>query len=999
MTAPPALLVTRSVSSSDVSGGNLPEVAWEHDASSGAGDGVDFGDGYYRKDCHSNFRTCVDGMSFSRASTLPAPALVTAQADFTPHPGAARQQEYQGGGGGGGNGDLFYDCDDAWMRTDTTWMHLDDHSAALSQFLDGLPSVPVDASGSHNAPFQAAPGSTDLVTNAAAAAAETGAYILVESADAAGEQRCGATEGGCDWLEDILPSPTQPCQPEVAVNQVHAPGLALTSNNSMDWIQGVTDPPPASAPPLVPEAKGPHPVDVDVMATAAATADDDAYAVPNPSRGVWWTPQSAAPASGALVGGADEVARAGEGGGAATRKRQREPSSVQQPHQQPHQQPQQLQQQRELPISGEADRATTALSPRARGSRSSSSSGGGGGLSSSSGGSASTSRSSRADGALVSALRRCLNAHAAGARGGSARKGAEELVRNKKAEGAGEVATEVRCGGAAAGTGPAAASGGHTRTAMEPPGNADGRDAGTRVVRAEAAATLASAELSGTHRVALPGAHQRNVLSQSQPRSEAPPHSPPQPELQALPQAQPLHERQLLQSAPILLPPAPHPALAAAAAPPAPIRRPPAAPSRVSPPPAATTVATLPAAHHAAAVGVAPPHTTAPSAMCLTPMPAASSVPGGPAGAASTAGGGTEGEGVGEAEGEEGSWEDEEQERRRKRLMRNRQSALQSRQRRKSYVSELEGRCAALQATIGQLRQVVAVTAYENGALRDELARLHQVWAAGASTAGAMGAMGVAGVAGVAGAVGSVGGAAGGASSEDKRGEEEVEEGKQGGGSVSGGGVRADAAEPAVLESDSLPSESLLRPHRHLSPTTALLLTLFFQWALFLWVLLPPQQPQHLPPWACSAGLSLAYLSLHWLAHSPLHHPPQHAPCKRRVQQRQWQWQWQPRQQHYLVGKALAALPPLLPAVGEAPEPVLKGLLLVAWRRAHQQQGETGRQGLLRPSRPRQRLGQKQPGRDARGGCEEGWCQRDWAVVTRTRRGVRNGGVWPSRGG
>ncbi|CAI5958216.1 unnamed protein product [Closterium sp. NIES-64] len=943
MTAPPALLVARSVSSSDVSGGNLPEVAWEHDATSGAGDGLGPSDGYFLNDPSSSFRMCIDGMTLSRSSALPAPALVTAQADVSAHPGAARQLEYQGGGGGGGgNGDLFYDCDDAWMRADNTWMHLDDHSAALSHFLDGLPTAPIDASDPPSVPIQPGPGSTELVTNAAPSAAETGAYILVDGAATAVDgQRCAATVGGCDWLNDILPESGyggQPHPPGTELNQEHAVGVPPTTD-SMDLQpahQGNVEPAPGSAspPPVLSAAHGVaeesafNPVDMQVQPaggnydtsaslpaggsapvfpTGASTSLDvtAGYAVPNPSRGVWWTPQPAAPASGAVACEANEAVRMADGGGVATRKRQREPTTKQQQvsrtshshdlHQQQHQQ---------VPSIGEANRAAIASPTRARGSSRSSSSGGDG--SSSSGGSGSTSRNSRADGALVCALRRCLSAHA--------RKGAEDFA-SKKAEVAAEVAAEVRSRGAAAGTGPAAASGGQSRTATVSCGG-----------------NAISATTAGRD-----GAVQRTVLSQSQPRPEALAQPPSQ--FQVLSQAQTLQERQTIN---VALPPASTPAVPAVATVAVPVSQRPAAPVCVSPPPAPASRASPPtAAPRAVAAAVAPTPTATPPATCLPPTPAASSAPVGPARAASTAGGGTEGEGVGEAEGgEEGSWEDEEQERRRKRLMRNRQSALQSRQRRKSYVSELEGRCAALQATIGQLRQVVAVTAYENGALRDELARLHQMWAAGASTtAGPMaGALGVAGVAGV--------GATGGTSSEEMRGELEVEEGKREGGSVSGGGVRADGAEPAVLESDSLPSESLLRHHRHLSQTTAFLLTLFFHWALFLWVLLPQQQLQHLPPLACSAGLSLAYLSLLCLARSLLHRLPQHVPCKQQV--RQWQ-----RRRHFLEGKAPAALSLLLPAVGEA---------LV---RVHRQQQETGSLRL------RQSQGQKQPGRDARGGCEE----------------------------
>eukprot|EP00850_Spirogloea_muscicola_P002193 SM000008S22282 [mRNA] locus=s8:834878:836883:- [translate_table: standard] len=61
---------------------------------------------------------------------------------------------------------------------------------------------------------------------------------------------------------------------------------------------------------------------------------------------------------------------------------------------------------------------------------------------------------------------------------------------------------------------------------------------------------------------------------------------------------------------------------------------------------------------------------------------------------------------------------------RQKRLVRNRESALQSRQRRKSYVRELEGRCALLERQLGHLQQCVSVTAAENHAMQLELLRL-----------------------------------------------------------------------------------------------------------------------------------------------------------------------------------------------------------------------------------------------------------------------------------
>lgn len=78
--------------------------------------------------------------------------------------------------------------------------------------------------------------------------------------------------------------------------------------------------------------------------------------------------------------------------------------------------------------------------------------------------------------------------------------------------------------------------------------------------------------------------------------------------------------------------------------------------------------------------------------------------------------------------GGEGEWGDldPEERQRRQRLLRNRRSALQSRQRRKQYMQEVEQRCRVLEAQVGHMRQIVAMTALENGALRDEVARLQQ---------------------------------------------------------------------------------------------------------------------------------------------------------------------------------------------------------------------------------------------------------------------------------
>lgn len=84
------------------------------------------------------------------------------------------------------------------------------------------------------------------------------------------------------------------------------------------------------------------------------------------------------------------------------------------------------------------------------------------------------------------------------------------------------------------------------------------------------------------------------------------------------------------------------------------------------------------------------------------------------------------GDGAKKDDGEEESGSGDEDQQRQQRLMRNRQSALQSRQRRKMYVTELEQRCRMLEVQLGQMRQIVAMTALENGALRDQVLRLQQ---------------------------------------------------------------------------------------------------------------------------------------------------------------------------------------------------------------------------------------------------------------------------------
>ncbi|KAJ7522738.1 hypothetical protein O6H91_18G024900 [Diphasiastrum complanatum] len=65
--------------------------------------------------------------------------------------------------------------------------------------------------------------------------------------------------------------------------------------------------------------------------------------------------------------------------------------------------------------------------------------------------------------------------------------------------------------------------------------------------------------------------------------------------------------------------------------------------------------------------------------------------------------------------------------RRKIRLMKNRESALQSRQRKKSYVKDLEAKCRMLESHCNQLQQAVAFKDMENCVLREELVRAKRV--------------------------------------------------------------------------------------------------------------------------------------------------------------------------------------------------------------------------------------------------------------------------------
>jgi len=59
-----------------------------------------------------------------------------------------------------------------------------------------------------------------------------------------------------------------------------------------------------------------------------------------------------------------------------------------------------------------------------------------------------------------------------------------------------------------------------------------------------------------------------------------------------------------------------------------------------------------------------------------------------------------------------------------RRLEKNREAASQSRARKKSYVKELEVKCRMLEAHVAQLQRVMTVTSMENSALKDELVRV-----------------------------------------------------------------------------------------------------------------------------------------------------------------------------------------------------------------------------------------------------------------------------------
>jgi hypothetical protein len=72
--------------------------------------------------------------------------------------------------------------------------------------------------------------------------------------------------------------------------------------------------------------------------------------------------------------------------------------------------------------------------------------------------------------------------------------------------------------------------------------------------------------------------------------------------------------------------------------------------------------------------------------------------------------------------GDKTSAELDEDAKRQSRLMRNRESATQSRLRKKSYIKELEAKCRAMESQMSMLHQTVAFTSAQNAALREELA-------------------------------------------------------------------------------------------------------------------------------------------------------------------------------------------------------------------------------------------------------------------------------------
>jgi hypothetical protein len=164
---------------------------------------------------------------------------------------------------------------------------------------------------------------------------------------------------------------------------------------------------------------------------------------------------------------------------------------------------------------------------------------------------------------------------------------------------------------------------------------------------------------------------------------------------------------------------------------------------------------------------------------------------------------------------------DQDDPKRARRLEKNREAASQSRARKKSYVKELETKCRMLEAHVAQLQRVMTVTSMENSALKDELVR--------------------------------------------------VKKPKD--------GVKSGVAEPAVLESNSLPSE-FLRPrscHYHMGqyPTsrTAGLFQGFLLALLQLLMLAAVSGPSGHPPSPPQSPLeggSISFPALELLSGMPL---------------------------------------------------------------------------------------------------------------------------------
>ncbi|CAM6100702.1 unnamed protein product [Calypogeia fissa] len=137
--------------------------------------------------------------------------------------------------------------------------------------------------------------------------------------------------------------------------------------------------------------------------------------------------------------------------------------------------------------------------------------------------------------------------------------------------------------------------------------------------------------------------------------------------------------------------------------------------------------------------------------------------------------------------------ETDEDAKRQSRLMRNRESAVQSRLRKKSYVKELEAKCRAIESQMSMLHQTVAFTSAQNAALREELAHYRN---------------------------------------------------------LKGNGSKSGVMEPAALPSDSLPSESPSRHTTTLFPSVKSELVAFLYHVLLLTLLLVP----HPKPSATSEG-------------------------------------------------------------------------------------------------------------------------------------------------